>query len=327
MQKLIQDSTKRLLKHRSKLCLSFFVPATSKEIFRQSFIRLWNEAWTVAEGRYSIQEMEEVFAKISLSRIHDNIETGFDTLCIFASKTSVYFMYFDMKIEPRAVVDGSFFVKPIVQSISGDDQYWLLEVADTEYRLSVASLSGNIEYATAPRLGQGKKASPELKSMVKVLNSDRRAWFIAGPVELVNEARWELSQAKIKRPPLAHLLHSDPAKVHEAAREVIRIQQRCEVERLGSEMSSAKVRPLQTDRLDTEDLKRRGFSTLLIDDWGTIQYRRGALRNLESRQDVEELQIDDLVEEALENHFKVVPISSLQERLGTRIAVLKGARR
>ena len=223
MQHLLQEETRKLIKHNSDLCLSLFVPARSREILRENFIRLWNEAWSVAEERFSIDQMEHVFSEIALNRVLERYQDGYETLCLFVSRKSSYYVFLDSKVDPRAVIDSSFYVKPLISSISGDDQAWLLEVLDDQYVLSLTSLTGSQEYATVPRLKDEKVVNRELKSIVKILNSDARPWFIAGPVELVTEARLELNRSKIKRYPRAHLLHSDREKVAESAREVIRI--------------------------------------------------------------------------------------------------------
>jgi len=325
MQHLLQEETRKLIKHKSELCLSLFVPARNQEILRGSFVRLWNEAWSIAEDRFSIDQMEPVFSKIALNRVLEKYEDGFDTLCLFVSRKASYCVFLDSKVEPRVVVDSSFYVKPLISSISGDDQAWLLEVLDDHYVLSLTSLTGSLEYATVPRLNDDQVVNRELKSIVKILNSDSRPWFIAGPVELVTEARLELNRSKIKRYPKAHLLHSDRMKVAESAREVIRIHLKQDRESISRSIRMEDVHPISVASLSRAKLSQSNLKTLVVDEGGLPSLDAHSKIILPDLQE-DDLKLDDLVEEAFDRNVKVVVVPNLRKRIGSPIAALKYAK-
>ena len=323
MIQLIQDSTRTLIHQRDPLCISMFVPAQNQEILKSHFVRLWNEAWSLAEEEFSIEEMEPVFSQISLSKLLDRYEPGFDSLCLFASKKGTYLVWYDLKVGPKVVIDRSFYVKPMVAALGGHDQYWLLEVTAEDYRLSLVSLSGVEFHASARRSKKWGRVSHELRSLLRTISSDRRDWFLAGAVEHVNQARNEIKLMKSKKPPVAHLLHSDRAKLHESAREVIRIRQKHEIEQLEERIGSGPIKPVGFASFKSQDLRRSGFDTIVIDD----QKDRSSLdefsKALLPSQHQEDLLVDDLVEEALSQRFNVLAVPQLYEKIGTGVAAIK----
>lgn len=324
MQQLIQKSTRRLLKHNSNLCVSMFIPISDRESCKSNFLRLWNEAWTLAEERYERDEIETVFTRLNLNGVLDKVNPDYDTICLFVSKRGAYFVYLDLKISPRVVVDHTFYLKPLILTISGDDQYWLLEVRKDHYLLSLSSLSGGAEQFTAPRLKEGKRASDELKFLVRILNSDKRPWFIGGPVEDVQEARLELSRTHLKRSPSAHILHSDRPRVQESAREVIRLRSRQESETTRKDLSPSNIVSLLGKEKNLAKFKKNGLTTVLVDsnlDVAGDSYTK-ILRMAEYEDD---LLVDDFVEEALAKNLKVVPVHRLEDKIGTPIAALKNS--
>ena len=62
---------------------------------------------------------------------------------------------------------------------------------------------------------------------------------------------------------------------------------------------------------------------MLVDDSFPTEMRDEFSRFLFSDPLGEELRVDDLVEDALEDKFRVVPIASLQERVGASVVAVK----
>lgn len=322
MQQLSQDSTRKLLKHRSNLCLSMFIPAQSEELCKKNFIRLRNEAWTKVEDAYDRQEIEAVFACLNLKEVLEKVNPDFDTLCLFASKRAAFFVYLDLKIPARVVVDRSFYLKPLILTISGEDQYWLLEVHEDRYVLSLASLSGGFECVQAVRTKAVGRHSPELKYLISLLNTDHRPWFIAGAAEEVREARLELSQAQLLRAPCAHLLHSSRSRLQESAREVVRLRAQRESELTQSRLSFKDIQPLMGTHGKIARLYEDGFQMVVVDK--NLEVQSDAYSDLLGLDRTEEdLLVDDYVEDALERKIKVVAISRLEEKIGEPIAAVK----
>lgn len=323
MLQLIQDSTRHLIKHRSNLCVSLFIPMDSRDSVQAHFLRLWNDARDRASVNYGDDEVQSVFSRLHVSEVISKVNTDYDTLCLFASAYDAFFVYLDLKMDPKAVVDSSFFLTPLILPLSGKDQAWIVEVTDANFVLSLISLSGVITFATAPRLRAHKKATAQLKYIVRVLNTDRRPWFIGGGAEHVQSAQLELTRALVRRSPVAHLLHTRPSRLHESAREVIRRRFQMERDAILSRLHFMETTPLEPADLMKRELAREEFRSLIVDISGRNSFSDEYSKILARDEGDEELDLDDSIEEALANRMDIIPAPFIEKKIGTRILALR----
>lgn len=315
-----------LVNHREEICVSFFLPQHKDvETFKQSFLDLWQDAYQLLRKNHPLEQIRESLGEIHIEALASLRNPDFDTLCLFVSKKHQFLVHLDKPFSERVVVDTSFYLKPLVESIYGQDQYWLLHADDEGVRVDLGSLSGSVTFQILKRKSGRRNYLKSLHRIAELLQKDHRPWFIAGGYFEVSALSERLKSTPLKRPPSAHILHRISCRIQESAREVIRIRHAHEESFRERQLrNQVHRRDILLEPFEISEAIRKGEIQSITVCKDRIHTQVDAFTKLIYRDTHRvDLEIDDLLEVAMTHQVPVQFVPGLEKRFALPIVAFR----